>query len=299
MIPEVLPFVTSVIPGQEDGNLYYGINISSNAGLEPIDQLDGFLVASYIQRASARKFFPYLAGVYNVLNARSPDEARKTAAKKLRAEQQKKLTLQNIMSNLGLQGSVLTTYDMWDHERYWQIVDRLFSDGIYDAMPLVQKMKGSMKFESFPCEILGKMQSVTRNIPGVIEVASLYLPAEVAEAVWLREMHDVAWKIGPSSEEIYDRFIRKEGMGIIRLRQPMALENGTSKEVMPYIGKSTQPLRITFCDTPETLREKCVIGNPSFSEAVKLVDTYNPPVDGEARDYMCEINRLINLGKNR
>ena len=295
-LPEL---VASLSPGTDDGNTYYGLNVSSNIGLEPIDQLDGFLVASYIQKSDPQKYFyPYIAGVYNVLNARSPDEALKVAAKKQQAERQKKKLLCNLMSNLGISGQVLTTCDMWDDEDYWKIVDRLFSGGIYDALPQEQRARGTITLASFPCQLLGRMKYVTGKIPKFIESGSLYVPVEVAEAIWLREKYGVGWKIGPFSEEIYDNFIIREGIGIVRLRQPKALENGIEKEVMPYIGKSTQPLRITFSDTEETLGPKCIADNPSFSEAIRLADAFDQQLDGEARDYIQEINRLISLGKN-
>ena len=138
-IGAVPDFVCSVSGNPSGSNLYYGLNVSSNIGLEPIDQLDGFLVA-YSQKPG-RSFYPYIAGVYNILNARSPEEARKTAAKRSKVEQQKKALLENIMKNLMLEGGVLTTYDMWDDQRYWEIVDRLFREGIYDAIPEDQRKR--------------------------------------------------------------------------------------------------------------------------------------------------------------
>lgn len=278
---------------------YYGLNVSSDIDLEPIDQLDGFLVAKYIQQlfGQQEKFYAYVAGVYNTLNARSSKEALKTAEKRKQLEQEKKVLLQRVMSRLQINGSVLTTYDLWDDESYWEFVDRFFYDGNYDYMPDTQKIRETVRLREFPLEILGKMKGVATNVPTWIRSGALYLPAEVAESLWLRERYGVEWKIGPASEETFDQFIAAEGIGIIRTAQPKAIESGDVKDAMPYIGKSTQSQRILFSDTLLALSGKCFVGNPSFERAFDLAGIYEELSGERGSGSMERIWRLISLGK--
>lgn len=286
-------------PSYSGKRTYYGLNVSSNKELEPVDQLDGFLVARYIQQlfGQQERFCAYIAGVYNALNARSLGEAVKIAQKRKKVEEEKKVLLERVITNNEIDGEVLTTYDLWNDEEYWRIVDRLFEDGIYDYMPDEKKIVETIRLKEFPLEILGKMQSTAKNIPLWIRSGALYLPAEVAEAVWLRKKYGIEWKIGPPSEEVYDQFIAPEGIGIIRTKQPMTIENGRTKPAMPYVGKSTQLQRILFSDTLQTLPQKCQQGNPSFEYAMMLADIYELFSSPNSSDPAERIYRLISLGK--
>lgn len=283
---------------------YYGLNVSSNINLEPIDQLDGFLVAKYIQQlfGPQERFYAYVAGVYNALNARSPKEALKTAEKRRQLEHGKKELLNRVIQRLAINSDVLTTYDLWDDEKYWELVDRFFYDGNYDYMPDRQRIVETIKLREFPLEILGKMRDVVRNVPLWIRSGALYLPCEVAEAVWLKERYGVEWKIGPPSEEVYDQFIVSEGIGIIHLGQPQAIENGSVKKVMPYIGKSTQLGRFLFSDSKEEIERKWYSGDPSTEYVLLLADTYDERLGMYEIPYgepspMELIWELISLGK--
>ena len=271
MLPE-LPFVSFIrYPANQcTYRTYYGLNTSSSLNLEPVDQLDGFAVARCLQRVyKDADFFPYVAGVYGVFNARSLDEATKIAKKKDDLDLRKKDMLRNCMVSLGLRGEVLTTRDLWGDKRYWEIFAKLFDEKIYDKMPDYLKARG-MSMGGFPQEVLGCGRDIIDLVQRYFS-GSMYVPAEVAEALWLKERFGIDWKIGPGkTEEIYDRIIAGYGMGIIGLEQLQALENGVKKDVLPYIGKSTQPLRITFSDTPDTLKAKCVTDNSSFILAERL-----------------------------
>ncbi len=296
-LPRLIQYVRGGMTNKR--NSYYGINVSSNIGLEPIDQLDGFLVAKYIQQlfGQQQKFYPYIAGVYNALNARSPKEATKIAEKRKKADREKKALLERVVQQMEIEGSILTTYDLWEDESYWKVVDRLFAGGIYESIPDEQKTVETIRLNEFPLEVLGKMKNVVKNVPLWIRSGSFYVPIEVAEAVWLRDRYGIEWKIGPPSEEVYDQFIQLEGIGIIRTKQPRAIENGSVRSVMPYIGKSTQPQRILFSDTQETLYQKCFSENPSFEWALELSRVWEEISGRKCSDDIQRVLSLINLGK--
>ena len=278
---------------------YYGLNTSSNADLEPIDQLDGFLIAKYIQELFGKEeqFYSYIAGAYNALNARSSKEAEKIALRRSDLDRTKKKLLENVMINLELDGFVLTTYDLWNDEAYWEEVCRLVDDGIMQEMPEELRTKG-IQMKYFPKEVLGAMNNVIGKRLDQIYSGFLYLPAEVAEAVWLKEKYGVEWKIGPPTEELYDRFIEREGIGIIRTTQPKVIESNKVVDALPYIGKTTQPRRILFSDNRKTLSQKCWSGNPSFERALTLAEMYGLFSRQGSSDPIERIYRLISLGKN-
>ena len=64
-----LPVVDSIseTPGV-NRNQYYGMNVSPSSNLEPVDQLDGFLVARLMQNEIGGEFYPFVAGAYEVGN---------------------------------------------------------------------------------------------------------------------------------------------------------------------------------------------------------------------------------------
>jgi len=274
--------------------------VSANASLEPIDQLDGFLAAAHVQRNTGALFYPYIAGVYNCLNARSPKEAAKQAERRAVLDAGKQALLSSVMINLAISGTVLTTYDFWNETRYWEIVRCLLEDGIVGRLPEDLRERG-IRLGDFPREIAGNMgKSLGRSFDNLY-TGSLYVPVEVAEALWLRKRYGVDWKIGPPSEELYDRFIEESGIGIIRTPQPSATEDGEVKIAMPYIGKAAQTGRILFSDDMSSLQRKAFDGNPSFGYAFKLSDAYEKLFgnDGYSRRPAERIYNLIELAKKK
>ena len=265
--------------------------------MEPLDQLDGFLLAKYIQElfGAEQSFYPYIAGAYNSLNSRSAKEAVQIAAKRYNQDRIKSGLVKNLMKNIGITGEVLTTYNLWNDTRYWQIVSDVVDGGVVDKLPEELKSRG-IRIREFPKEILGVMGKVVGRKLDWLFSGSLYVPAEVAEAIRIKELFGVEWKIGPyKTEQLYDEQIYQYGIGIIGMEQPLAIENGETKEVLPYIGKTTQPQRIFFSDTAESLARKATLNNPSYQRALTLADIFGLVTNIELPEY--GLSRVLELVK--
>jgi len=311
---EALPVVEAVsLPGVRQRNLYYGMNVSPSLEFEPLDQLDGFLVAKCVQNESGGEFFPFIAGVYEVFNAKSEAEARTTARRKTNAEGRKKQLLENIMMNLGLKGRVYTTYELWGRDDYWrlfnEVVDALDREAIESQLP--PSRKGGVRMRDFPAGIMGNYQNSASNgrLAGW-PAGIVYVPAEVAEALWFMENCGVGFKTGPDeSESVYDGIIRGYGLGTIGLTQPGYFEGvgfdgeklkcPGKRKAVPYIGKRGQN-RVLLSDSLVDITLFRNTGcNPSYDRALDLCETYRS-IAPEASDSIppaYRIMRLINLAK--
>jgi hypothetical protein len=316
-----LPVVEEITLPRELKNLdmYYGMNVSSSLALEPIDQLDGFLVAKAIQNQVPSRFYPFIAGVYGIFNSTSREEAIKKFELKTEADKRKEELLETVMQNLGLEGRVFTTNDLWQNDAYWRYFNILIQnlDPIETAKTC--SVKRGMPIGKFPTEIVPILQWNLADCRNFREAFSkwqsnaLYIPAEIAEAIWFNRIQGASLKIGPAkSEKIYDDIIKKYESGIIGLTQPRYIEkarvdkNGTliqseTRETVPYIGRRGQD-RITFSDT---LADVAIIrrgsgGNPSFERALSLAEIlYNLSGKDKTSSDASRIYELIKLGRKR
>ncbi|MBN2042932.1 MAG: hypothetical protein JW754_03950 [Candidatus Aenigmarchaeota archaeon] len=308
-----IPFVESVSGSGEEGyNSYYGMNVSPKITKEPVDQLDGFIVAKYLQKETGSKFYPFIAGVYGALNSKNPKQAAETARSKSLADMKKRELLRNVMSNMGLDGKVYVTYDLWDDEFYWEIFREIArSLEPFEIQERVPNSGKGMRMNEYPLRTLGKMQSVIKN--GFLDEwfsSGLYIPAEVTEAVWFKERKGVNFKIGPmESESIYDDIISENGIGIIGLEQPEYMAKATSdgnggivpaqvRKTVPYIGKSGQN-RVFFSDNIADIAIfRMLDGDPSFQRAVTLAECYGA-ISGKgksSKSYPEKVYELVKLG---
>jgi len=276
-------FIKEIVPPTQytKGNIYYGVNVSGTKGIEPIDQLDGFLVAKALQLGSNAKFFPYIAGKYGVLNVQSARRAPKTSRRLTRRDTEKKALLESIMRKMQINGAVLTTDTLWYSPRYWElfgdVIDKM--GGEEAAKAYIDEAYGDCNGEELFGDIqkstLGAFDSVfDENYLANWSCPQLYIPAEVAEALFLREQYGTDLKIGPTSEKMYDDVIQKFGMGILQFRQPLAVvDDGFVTEVAPYLGKQSEQRRITFDPNDRLLEFKIDNGfdNPSLKEAKTLL----------------------------
>ncbi len=308
-----IPIVESVSGFDEGGfDSYYGMNVSPKISNEPIDQVDGFIVAKYLQKETGSKFYPFIAGVYGALNSKNPKQAIETARNKSLADMKKRELLRNIMSNMGLDGEVYVTYDLWDDKFYWEIFREIARS--LDPLEIQERVPSSrkgMRMNEYPLRTLGKMQSVIDN--GFLNdwfSSGVYIPAEVAEAVWFKENKGVNFKIGPGkSESIYDDIILENGMGIIGLNQPEYLDRARSngnggfvpaqiRKTVPYIGKSGQN-RVFFSDNIADIAIFRMPGeNPSFQRALALSECYESIAgNGKiSKSYPEKVYELVKLG---
>ncbi len=278
---------------------YYGLNVSPKAELEPVDQLDGFLVARYIQDlfGAEAPFYPYIAGAYNCLNGRSPREVKQRATVSYGRDNEKRRLGRTLMKNISIEGVVVITEDLWNDERYWRIVKQVIDDGTVETLPEELKTRG-IRMADFPKEVLGVMDKALGRSLDYLFSGSLYVPVEVAEAIRLKELYGVEWKIGPwKTEQIYDELIYQYGIGIIGMEQPAVIENGEIRDALPYIGKPIQTQRILFSDTEATLTVKATESNPSFQRAMIIADTLESVTGVRLpNDRLKRILELIKLG---
>ena len=265
-----------VVPGS--GNVYYGLNVSGQQRYEPVDQLDGFLVAKAMQLENGAAFYPYIAGVYGVFNTTNPKRARKVERQMARREREKAELLANVMANLQLNGEVILSSDAWRDPEYWKLFGEAVKQIGQERLTDRQNDVGirAMLFGELPKEVLGAYSEVFEpDYLSEVDSAELYLPAEIAETLWLREKKGVGWKIGPESEQLYDTWIERLGIGIVQFRQPLAWDDPDgfdgSVAVSPYQGKERQDDRIFFADMPDRLERKRDPANPSWQEAERLV----------------------------
>ncbi len=291
---EELDIVDRVRGKNIGGNCYYGVNVSSPS-YEPIDQLDGFLIAKLVQSYEGALFFPFIAGEFEVLNSKTSREARGKSRRMRYLDKIKEELYENIMRNLELEGKVFITGDLWRDEEYWEIFREIISKmNPTEEGKCVPPGKSGMETNNFPKDILYKMERV---VPPELfkdwNSASLYIPAEVAEAKWFKEKYGVGVKIGPTSERVFDDIIEKEcGIGIVWLKQPeyvMVRFDGktlTEQEVklVPYIERKDGK-RIFFSDTIVDIvfkLEKLGPSNPYLSHLLCLTEAYKK-VDGRKR----------------
>lgn len=288
----------------ENADIYYGLNVSPSLDLEPIDQLDGFLVARHVQDTIYSKFYPFIAGVYGIFNACSVKEARDICKNRTRQDEDKKFLIESIMKNLALQGRVYTTYDIWNDTDYWRIFNEIIQN--LDPQEISGKMpsRKGMPMKDFPLSLLGNIMScIDGSLLSQWHSRAVYIPAEVAEAVWFNRKLGVSFKIGPESEKIYDDIIKTYGMGIIELQQPVYVarhsgETPILRNAMPYIGRRDQN-RISFSDN---LVDISILrgpkGNLSINRALLLAQLYQKTkeMNGAFSDAY-KIYELVKLGR--
>jgi hypothetical protein len=312
---EALPIVERVTKPQGEGypNCYYGMNVSPNQDLEPLDQIDGFLVAKYLQNRTGAEFCPFIAGVFDVLNARSEKEAFMISRKRKMADMNKMTLVLSLMGKLKLRGMATTAYTLWGNDDYWgifnDVVDALDREDIEGRLP--KKARNSIRFKDIPKSILGNYRNVIPNDKIDSWPASyLYIPMEVAEALWFKEKWGVGLKVGPiDSESIYDDIIQSYGLGIIGLTQPEYFQGVTfdgenlivpgKRKAVPYIGRKGQN-RVLLSDNIVDLTFLRDTGkNPSYERALALYGVYKsvmPEVNGN-KPPAYRIMELINLAR--
>jgi hypothetical protein len=253
-------------------NTYYGFNVSKTER-EPIDQIHGFIAASRIQERNGMygergAFYPFIAGVFEVLNSRNEDERERIIEINTRKDRKKKSIFQRIMSQYSLQGEVLLTEDLWKDERYWEIFAEVIEEHRFTKGSLIED---SLKWYTSRDELLS-VATVNDVAPGLMVLPQklqkyigswpasiIYTPIEVAEAFFMKEVKNVKCKIGHMEERVYDKYIMPI-MDVIHLRQPVDLKSRRLRPrgVTPYIDKERRDrkIRIYFDDSPQSIEER-------------------------------------------
>src|SRR5262245_21807240 len=101
------------------GSTYYGFNVSKTER-EPIDQIHGFIAAARLQQAQQRDgsgrigtFHAFVAGQFEVLNARNVDELEQTRALNEKKDLTKKQLFEQIFRRFQMNGKVWVSQDLF------------------------------------------------------------------------------------------------------------------------------------------------------------------------------------------
>jgi hypothetical protein len=248
---------------------YYGYNVTKT-DREPIDQVHGFLAASRISRAADNEvpFFPFVAGLFEVVNATSMQSRDELIVRNRALEARKIHIFQQLTSAFSLKGSAVATADMWNDEDYWRAVAELLRDKtrfsrkalLHDTLRWYADEDAISEALSFAHALRGfPVPNSILDRVGTWPAPLLYTPLEVAEAVFLHSTKSVTCKVGHMEERVYDRYII-EWMDLIHLRQPADLKSTLRRPrgVTPYIDKERRDrkIRLYFEDSADDIAER-------------------------------------------
>jgi len=280
-------------------NTYYGFNVTKTER-EPVDQIHGFIAARRIQERNAvlgepGMFYPFVAGIFEILNATSREEIGRVVEINGAKEQHKKVLFESILARFRLSGDVFLTHDLWGNPDYWEVLSEVLSSPRFSYSNLRQD---TLKWYAKP-EMLDQVCSVAEVAPGLMALpdklinrigkwpaAILYTPIEVAEAMFFARFKRVRCKIGHMDETVYDKYIIPF-IDVIHLRQPIDLKSTQFKArgVTPYIDKERPrdpKIRVFFDDVPETLQDRlahCSIEEYVYTLTPEVGEVLNPILD--------------------
>jgi hypothetical protein len=257
------------------GNSYYGFNVTKS-DREPVEQIHGFIAARRLsdvapEHVDAPSFFPFVAGLFEVLNTRSPEELATVVEEKTRREQYKERLFQRALGLFGIGGRVVLTREMWGSSHFWDVVSELIESGRYSRKSLTADTMRWFRSETELAEYQ-TFGAVAEAVEGIEVPRSalkriadwpapiLYTPLEVAEARYMAEILDVRIKLGHMEEKVYDKYIA-EFMDVFHLRQPVDLASTRTKPktVTPYIAKVRRgkpELRLYYEDALDDIVER-------------------------------------------
>lgn len=286
-------------------NVYYGFNVSKT-DQEPLDQIQGFIAAKRIQEWNQKQFgeagvfIPFIGGLFEVLNCNDDEQLKALVETNTPKELSKQKLFKAISTLYGLESIVPITKDLWQDQRYWEILKSLFDKQIFTRGLLINntlkfydtkdQLMSAMKVKELPSDLVNLPLEFVKKI-GNFPAPILYTPAEVTEAFYLAEKYGVTTKLGQAQERVYDQYLYQD-MSVYRLRQPVSLDSTKLKvkTVTPYIAKATntssgsvkQDVRIYFTDTFEQVKEK-VEASPieeyAFSMDEKYGEVLNPIIE--------------------
>lgn len=300
--------------GNSSFNPYFGFNVGVDG--EPIDQIQAFIVAKRMQEYNLSRFgrsgffIPFVAGSYEVLNTRKDQNAEEALDKLKKADDNKAEFFKRIMDVMGINGEVIVTHDLWSKDEYWSAFVDFFSRENVTESLLTENTLGlnvsQTKIDNsyLVSELCGivfpiKCDELTEKI-GNWRAAIIYLPIEVAEAMYLARVTNANLKLGPADERTYDKFIA-DYMDILHITQSVDMKSSKHNPITVtpyrYIKSSKKEVRILFSDTPESIEEKLEPIHPEQYVATmhpKAGIVFNPFV--EKMIYAIETARA--LGRN-
>lgn len=282
-------------------NSYYGFNVTKTEQ-EPIDQIHGFIAAACLEARNKSfgvtgTFYPFIAGIFEVLNTTNREQIAQIIDKNSEKEEKKKELFVKIASSFNLPAKVLVTNDLWGNPTFWETFSKVISSsqGTFSKKVLTRDTLVWYRGREEELERVNKIQDVALNLmnipPNILNqigdwpAAIVYTPMEVTEALFLSQQYEVKCKIGHMDETVYDKYILPF-MDIIHLRQPTDLKSTRLKPigVTPYIAKDRRErkLRIYFDDSPDSIRERissCKIEKYIYTWSPKYGEVLNPILD--------------------
>lgn len=291
---------------------YCGFNVSKTKN-EPIDQIVPFILAKRIQEWNEKRFgrsgtfIVFIAGLFEVLNTNTLDDANKLILINSQKEISKKYLFNEIANKLSIKQKTILTRKIWMDQKYWNILYKLLKSDVFSRGNLI---KDTLKFYSSKNQLMKaiKVKELPENICNLPlqflkEIGNwpapiLYTPSEVAESLYLQNTKNVSIKIGQAQEKVYDKYLLGK-MDTFRYRQPTDLlsKNTNPRTVTPYIDKEKEKsqLRIYFSDTKKSIGNK--LAKIKTEEYVFTTDkgfgeVLNPIV--EKAIYAIEWERIVN-----
>ncbi|OGD63617.1 hypothetical protein A2160_02010 [Candidatus Beckwithbacteria bacterium RBG_13_42_9] len=234
-------------------NVYCGFNVTKT-DKEPIDQLQAFIIAKRIQEYNLDQFgkkgtfIAFIGGLFEVLNCRNVEEVDKLIERNKPKEESKKKLFQKIYEKFELEGRILTTEDLWQDQKYWEILKGLFDKQVFTRGLLIndtlnfyqskEQLMSGLRVKDLPSALVNLPLEFIKKI-GNFPAPILYTPAEVSEAYYLKEKYGISIKIGQTQERTYDKYLYQD-FSVFRLKQPVSLSSSLTKPevVTPYIDKS-------------------------------------------------------------
>ncbi len=258
---------------------YYGFNVSK-MDQEPIDQIQGFLIAKRIQEWNQKKFgesglfIPFIGGLFEILNCKNTNDISNVLSQSNPKELAKQKMFNAISELFQINCECLITKNLWQDQQYWKILKNLFDKQVFTRGLLINnalnfydskdQLMATMKVKELPRNLVDLPLECIKKI-GNYPASLLYTPAEVTEAFYLSEKYGINTKLGQSQERVYDRYMYNN-FSVFRLKQPVALNSKKNNPltVTPYIaksvnnssGKAKKSLRIYFSDTVSQIQTK-------------------------------------------
>jgi len=278
-------------------NSYSGFNVTKT-DQEPVDQIQAFIIAKRIQNWNQQQFgntgmfIPFIAGLFEILNANNLDAVNQIIDINSPKEKIKQKLYSKIIAKFNLNAQIFLTKDLWQDTNYWNILQSVLDQGNFTRGNLINDTLKfySSKDQLFSTIKLKELPSDLFNLPldfikkfGNWPSAILYTPTEVAEALFFLKTKNINCKVGQAQERVYDKYLINQ-MTTIRLRQPVDLLSKITKTqtVTPYIDKQKdkESLRIYFNDDLKDITSKidqitpenyCYVTDPIYGEVLNPI----------------------------
>jgi hypothetical protein len=229
---------------------YYAM--SNSPYREPAEQFDPILLVNFWNRISGSSdrdkldMTVLVAGKYRLFNLSSDQDPYACAKQWEMEENRKKDLLESAFGRLmdsTPSASVKKLDSLWNYDGYWyqllEYATRL------DPGQLRREWRGKdqpVEFGQLPVGLLGAIRPNVREKLAKLRACDLYLPAVLAEATNMVWDAGASIKVGPASEENFDKYIRQGGYATVQVKNPLSLSSTWEFEIVmsPFVGRKGQ-----------------------------------------------------------